>query len=332
MPNRSEKVTRTPSRHIRYRVRRIRSRFRHLFRKPVDSFSQFIGLLPTHGMLSFFGLLGFGMAALAFYWDYEDRVSRYIDQNKQRLADDIPSVDKSAILMDLNLGDLFRRSASLDGIDVSGRSHTDLAEFRGLVLTSSSICRAKFKNSEVLNTSFAGSIAHRAEFDYSKLKNVELSGLLGDESEFYETIQSCVRFDSASLMGSNFDYSKLTNVQFFRADLSGSRFCKSTLDNVMFREATLVAAAFNSVTLVSADFTGAELTNADFRGTSLRQAHGLTCKQLQKSCFDWGDANRLPVGLEDCRPTIFCGSANACENDMPSDNSIGRSAQRCRGE
>jgi len=86
-------------------------------------------------------------------------------------------------------------------------------------------------------------------------------------------------------VGSDFTGSKLVLMCMSYADFRGAS----------FRNADLAGANLAHAKLDNADFSGATLSITSFKGTDLRNARGLTQKQLDAAC---GDADtQAPTGM-----------------------------------
>jgi uncharacterized protein YjbI with pentapeptide repeats len=93
----------------------------------------------------------------------------------------------------------------------------------------------------------------------------------------------CVK--SGHLEGADFSHARLVLMCMSFADFSGAS----------FRNADLSGANLAHAKVDGADFTGADLTITGLQGTDLKQAKGLTQKQLDQACGD--GATIAPAGL-----------------------------------
>jgi uncharacterized protein YjbI with pentapeptide repeats len=129
--------------------------------------------------------------------------------------------------------------------------------------------------------SCSGCNLFQADLSYHDLRNLDLSGSRLRQANLSLAIMDGGRFDGANLSVAN---------------LFGARFVGASFRNVDFTDAVLVGTYFNA-----SNMAGANLTGANLSGAYLRDAHGLTQRQLDRAC---GDAETLlPPGLRiaDCR-------------------------------
>ena len=106
------------------------------------------------------------------------------------------------------------------------------------------------------------------------------------------------KFDlrATDLRGAEFWDAHLEKADFWGANLEGAKLWGACLDNAKLVKARLHGANLRSVRLAGADLTDAELDGADLQGADLRDATGLTRKQVE-SALGGGREALLPADL-----------------------------------
>lgn len=115
------------------------------------------------------------------------------------------------------------------------------------------------------------------------------------------------RLDHSTLSGAKLSAAALAGASLRGVDLSGADLDGANLRNADLSGARLTGARASGAVLAGADLSRADLSGANLSGVDLRDARGLTHRQVDAACGD--STTRLPVGLS-LRPcTLAVGEA-----------------------
>lgn len=180
------------------------------------------------------------------------------------------------------------------------------SDFAGVIahnrkFNGSALRGSDFTGADLTGSSFAGSDVREANFDGANLTDCTLSANDLTGANFNKTVLIRTVFSSSGLDGAKFKDAELVDVMITKTDLKktifenctfkGVDFKYSDLGNVCFDGQTFIGVKFDKAALNEATFSGATLRNVSFRPT-----FALTNKYyraIKTICFDGAMMDKL---------------------------------------
>jgi uncharacterized protein YjbI with pentapeptide repeats len=153
-------------------------------------------------------------------------------------------------------------------------------------LKGANLTRSILKRADLSGANLQGAFLHDSNLEGASLQSADLSEALCSSPD--PNIPGSKYEDSQpwSLMRPNFNEANLRNASFRKAYLKGVVFRNAIVEGVDFSKSYLDLADFQDCVLIGTNFRGASLrrvtfANADLTDADLRDANGLTRKQLE---------------------------------------------------